>query len=462
MSCLSDMDQHSVFHPMTDLRSYGHGEMGPPRIIAHAEGVYIVDTEGNRLLDGFGGLYSVSAGYGRTEIADAIAKQAHALSFYHLYAANSNEPSIRLADKLTSIAPGNMQKVFFGLSGSDANETQVKICWYVNNVLGRSDKKKIISRDRAYHGATIMSGSLTGVPVFHKAFDLPVERVLRTTAPHHYWGADPGMSEEEFSAACAADLERLIDQEGADTIAAFIAEPMMGSGGIVPPPKGYWAAIQPVLKEHDILLIADEVVCGFGRLGSDFGCFHYDITPDLITCAKGLTSSYLPLSAVLVGPRVCEVLEQGSQKYGAFAHGYTYSGHPVCAAAGLASIEVIERDNLKQNAAEIGKHILLRLGEELGEHPLVGEIRGDGLLFAIELVKDRDRKERFDAALSIGARASKACLAEGLIARAMPGGDILGYAPPLVISQEESESLVVKTCAAIDALTNDLRREGAV
>jgi L-2,4-diaminobutyrate transaminase len=456
------MDQQSVFHPMTDLRRYGHGELGPPRIISHAEGVHIVDTEGNRLLDGFGGLYSVSVGYGRTEIADAIAKQAHALSFYHLYAANSNEPAIRLADKLTSIAPGKMQKVFFGLSGSDANETQVKICWYVNNVLCRTEKKKIIARDRAYHGASIMAGSLTGVPVFHKAFDLPVDRVLRTTAPHHYWGAESGMSELEFSSKCASDLEQLIQEEGADSIAAFIAEPMMGSGGIVPPPKGYWEAIQPVLQHHDILLIADEVVCGFGRLGSDFGCFHYDITPDLITCAKGLTSSYLPLSAVLVGPRVWDILEQGSQKYGAFAHGYTYSGHPVCAAAGLASIEIIQRENLKQNAADMGEYILSRLHEELDAHSLVGEIRGEGLLFAIEFVKDRDRKERFDPALAIGARASAACLAEGLIARAMPGGDILGYAPPLVISKAESESLVTKTCTAIESLTRKLRQEGVI
>ncbi len=462
MSNLASMDQQSVFHPMTDLRSFSRGEMGSPRVIVEAEGVHIVDSEGNRLLDGFGGLYSVNAGYGRTEIADAIAKQAHALPFYHLYAANSNEPSILLADQLTRIAPGNMQKAFFGLSGSDANETQVKICWYVNNVLGRPNKKKIIARDRAYHGASVMAGSLTGVPVFHKAFDLPVERVCRTTAPHYYWGAEPGMSEQAFSEKCAADLESLIQEEGADTIAAFIAEPMMGSGGIVPPPQGYWAAIQAVLQRHDILLIADEVVCGFGRLGSDFGCAHYDIVPDLITCAKGLSSSYLPLSAVLVGPRVWEVLEQGSQKFGPFAHGYTYSGHPVCAAAALANLEIIQRENLKGNAAEMGQYIMTRLHAELDAHPLVGEIRGEGLLFAVELVKNRDKKERFDAALKVGARASAACLAEGLIARAMPGGDILGYAPPLVISQGESESLVAKTCAAIEKLTNDLRREGCV
>ena len=460
MSNLALMDQQSVFHPMTDVRSYSHGEMGPPRIIVEAEGVHIVDAQGNRLLDGFGGLYSVNAGYGRSEITNAIAKQAHALSFYHLYAANSNEPSILLADQLTRMAPGNMQKVFFGLSGSDANETQVKICWYVNNVLGRPNKKKIIARERAYHGASVMAGSLTGVPVFHKAFDLPVERVCRTTAPHYYWGAEAGMSEQSFSAKCAADLEALIQQEGADTIAAFIAEPMMGSGGIVPPPQGYWAAIQEVLQRHDILLIADEVVCGFGRLGSDFGSIHYDIIPDLITCAKGLTSSYLPLSAVLVGPRVWQILEQGSNRFGPFAHGYTYSGHPLCAAAALANLEIIQRENLKQNAAAMGEYILSRLHAELDEHPLVGEIRGEGLLFAIELVKDRDKKQRFEPGLAIGARASTACLAQGLIARAMPGGDILGYAPPLVITRDESESLVAKTCAAIGTLTASLKREG--
>jgi L-2,4-diaminobutyrate transaminase len=455
---LGALDRASVFHPMTDLRRHSAGSIPGPRIIARGEGVYIYDTEGRKLLDGFGGLYCVNVGYGRTEIADAIARQAHTLAYYHLYAGNSHETAIVLADRLVRLAPAGMKRVYFGLSGSDANDTQVKIVWYVNNVLGRPRKKKIISRHRGYHGATVMAGSLTGIPVFHRAFDLPVPRVLHTMTPHAYWEATAGESELDFSARCAHELEQLILREDPDTVAAFIAEPMMGSGGIIPPPEGYWPAIQAVLQKYDVLMIADEVVCGFGRLGTDFGCLRYDIKPDLITVAKGLTSAYAPLSAVIVGERVWNALESGSDEFGPFAHGYTYTGHPIGTAAAVANLAILERENLRDNAARVGRHVIGALRERLASHPLVGEIRGEGLLFAIELVADRAKKIRFDAALKVGGAASTACLERGLIARAMPGGDILGFAPPLTLTSAEADALVDMTCAALRSLPDTLRK----
>jgi len=458
---LADMDRNAFFHPMTDLKRYAAGEVAGPRIVAGAEGVHIVDSDGRRYLDGFGGLYCVNVGYGRSEVAEAIAAQARQLAYYHVYAGNSNEPSIRLADRLLRLAPQGMSKVYFGLSGSDANETAVKLVWYCNNVLGRPAKKKIVARRRAYHGATVMAGSLTGVEVFHKAFDLPIERVLRTTAPHRYWEALPETSEAAFSQQCAADLDALIEREGPGTVAAFIGEPMLGSGGIVPPPAGYWEAIQAVLAKHDVLLIADEVVCGFGRLGSDFGSLHYGLKPDIMTCAKGLTSAYAPLSATIVGERVWQVLERGSDLFGPFAHGYTYSGHPLGAAAALANLDIVERENLAGNASRVGRRIMQRLHAALDEHPLVGEVRGEGLLFAVEVVADKAARRRFDPALKVGARLAGLCLDKGLIGRAMPGGDILGFAPPLVLSENEADELVDITLGAVDALADALGKEGS-
>ena len=270
---LDQWDRQHFFHPSTHLAQHARGE-SPNRIITTASGVYIEDRDGNRLLDAFAGLYCVNVGYGRTEISDAIAEQAKELAYYHSYVGHGTEASITLAKMVLDRAPDNMSKVYFGLGGSDANETNIKLVWYYNNVLGRPQKKKIISRWRGYHGSGLMTGSLTGLELFHKKFDLPLEQVLHTEAPYYLRRADPSMSEEQFSADCAARLEKMIEEEGADTIAAFIAEPILGTGGIVPPPKGYWEAIQPVLKKHDILLIADEVVTGFGRLGTMFGSDH--------------------------------------------------------------------------------------------------------------------------------------------------------------------------------------------
>lgn len=448
---LSEIDRGAVFHPSVNLKLYEAGEL-PTRLIESASGCHIIDSNGRRILDGFGGLYCVNAGYGRAEIIEAIAEQARKLAYFHIYAGYTNEAAISVANKVLRLAPEGMSKVFFGLSGSDANETQVKIVWYYNNVLGRERKKKIISRHRSYHGSGVMSGSLTGVPVFHAGFDLPLSPVLHTTAPHYYWNAPQGMTEEEFSAQCATDLEKMILDEGPDTVAAFIAEPAMGSGGIVPPPAGYWAAIQPILRKYDVLLIADEVVCGFGRLGEEFGCYRYDIQPDLITTAKGLTSAYAPLSACIVSDKVWQVLKLGSDRFGAFAHGYTYSGHPIGLAAAIANLELLEREKLTEGARSNGAYLQQKLGDALGDHPLVAEVRGEGLLAAVELVADKQNKVRFEPSLAVGARLSSRCYELGLVARAMPGGDILGFAPPLCIERTEIDFLVETTKRAVDDL----------
>ena len=438
---LADIDRRSIIHPFTNLRQFSAGQLAGPRIIDTAAGVRVRDCDGNEFIDAFAGLYCVNVGYGQERIIEAIYAQAKELAYYHAYAASSNEPSIRLSEMILKMAPEGISRIFYGLSGSDANETLVKIVWYYNNVLQRPDKKKIISRHRGYHGGTIVSGSLTGLPVFHKAFDLPIRPVLHTTTPHYYWGARDGETEQEFAQRCADELETLIVEEGPDTVAAFVGEPMMGTGGLIPPPASYWEKIQPVLKKYDVLLIADEVVCGFGRMGTAFGCDFYGIEPDMMTIAKGLTSAYLPLSGALISDGVWEVLQQGSDEYGAFAHGYTYSAHPLCAAAGVANLSILGEDDIISHVAENGPYLLTALGERLAGHPNVGEVRGDGMLAAVEFVADRDRKKPFSVDAKIGPRLSDACLQRGLISRAMPHGDILGFAPPLIISRSDIDRI---------------------
>ncbi len=446
---LEQMDRDAIIHPFTHLKDHATGNGTQLRIIEAGRGIRVRSSDGKEYIDAFAGLYCVNVGYGRSEIAAAIHEQAQKLAYYHAYAAHSNEPAIRLAHEIIQLAPQGMRRIFFGLSGSDANETLIKIAWYYNNVLGRPEKKKIISRRRGYHGATVYAGSLTGLPVFHAAFDLPMPRVLHTTAPHHYWEAAPGMSERDFSRRCAADLEELIAREGAHTIAAFIGEPVLGTGGLIPPPQGYWDEIQPVLRKHDILLIADEVICGFGRLGTAFGSHLYEMQPDLMTIAKGVTSGYLPLSGSIVGERVAQVLEAGSEQFGPFAHGLTYSAHPLAAAAALANLKILRAEQLTENARVVGAYLQNTLRAELGRHPAVGEIRGVGLLAAIEFVGDRERKERFDPSRKVGAQLAAACLNRGLICRAMPHGDILGFAPPLIVTPADVDVIVDITRAAV-------------
>ncbi len=452
---LEEADQASVLHPFTQLKDFAEGRQRP-RIITGGRGVFIRDQDGRELLDGFAGLYCVNIGYGRDDVAEAIAKQAHQLAYYHSYAGTSSEPLIRLSERLVAMAPGKMSKVFYGLSGSDANETQAKLVWYYNNLRGQPAKKKIIARERGYHGCSVISGSMTGLDFYHAHMDLPVSAIKRTGVPHLYWGGQPGESEADFSARRARELDELIQAEGPDTVGAFIGEPVLGTGGIIPPPAGYWQAIQAVLRKHDVLLIADEVVTGFGRTGKLFGSFAYDMEPDLITVAKGLTSAYVPLSACLVGERVFEVMSEAAPRIGAFSHGYTYSGHPIGAAAANAVLDIVEKEDLPGNAARVGGYFQQRLHELFDEHPIVGEVRGVGLMAALEFVADKGAKTRFDAGLKVGARVSAAALQEGLIARAMPHGDILGFSPPLVITRTEIDLMLERAKRAVDKVASEL------
>ena len=449
---LAAWDRENFFHPSTHLAQHARGET-PSRVIRSAEGVFIEDRDGTKMLDAFAGLYCVNVGYGRQEIAEAIAEQARELAYYHAYVGHGTEASITLSKMILDRAPEHMSKVYFGLGGSDANETNVKLVWYYNNILGRPEKKKIISRWRGYHGSGLMTGSLTGLELFHKKFDLPLAQVIHTEAPYYYRRDDLGQSEAEFVAGCVTALEELIAREGADTIAAFIGEPVLGTGGIVPPPAGYWAAIQGVLDRHDILLIADEVVTGFGRLGTMFGSEHYGMRPDLITIAKGLTSAYAPLSGSIVGERMWKVLEQGTDENGPIGHGWTYSAHPIGAAAGVANLRLLDELKLVENAGATGAYLNAAMRDALGDHPHVGDVRGEGMLCAVELVKERDGREFFDAGEKVGPRISAAMLEQSkVIARAMPQGDIIGFAPPFCLSRDEADRIVDATVKAVTSV----------
>ena len=405
------------------------------------------------------GLWCVNVGYGRLEIADAIHHQAVTLPYFHAFSSWATDTPILLAEKIIEMAPVPMSKVFFGQSGSDANDTQVKLVWYYNNARGKSEKKKIIARNRGYHGVTVVSGSLTGMPSLHSGFDLPLPFVRHTTAPYRLWEAAPGMSDAAFTAKLAKDLEDLILAEGPDTVGAVIMEPVMGAGGVIAPPEGYYAAIRAVLDKYDVLLIADEVISGFGRLGTMFGTTAMAMQPDLITVAKGITSAYVPLSGCIVSEKVWRTIVDGQPKLGAFGHGYTYSAHPLAAAAALANLKIIEDDGLVAQAANRGARLHEKLQEAFAGHPLVGEIRGRGLVGAVEFVAKKEPATRFDPTLKIAARIVKAALAEGLITRALPHADTISFSPPFVISEEEVGLMVSGARKAVDAVTDELVRE---
>ena len=445
---LEQWDRDNFFHPSTHLADFARGNL-PNRVVTGGQGCHIEDRDGTRLLDAFAGLYCVNVGYGRQEIAEAIAAQARELAYYHAYVGHGTEASITLAKMVLDRAPDHMSKVYFGLSGSDANETNIKLIWYYNNILGRPEKKKIISRWRGYHGSGLMTGSLTGLELFHNKFDLPLAQVVHTEAPYYFRRPRADMTEARFTAHCVAELEALIEREGAETIAAFIGEPVLGTGGIVPPPEGYWPAIQAVLDRHDILLVADEVVTGFGRLGTMFGSDHYGLKPDLITIAKGLTSAYAPLSGSIVSDKMWSVLERGTDENGPIGHGWTYSAHPIGAAAGVANLELIDALDLVGNAGRVGGYLNEALTDALADHPHVGDVRGEGMLAAVEFLRDRDSRSFFDASDKIGPQVAAALLDQGVIARAMPQGDILGFAPPFCLTTQEADEIVGKTLKAV-------------
>jgi len=450
-TALAAWDRDHFFHPSTHMGTHARGET-TGRVIVGGEGVYITDMNGRRSLDAFAGLYCVNVGYGRQQIADAIAAQAKQLAYYHAYVGHGTDASITLAKMIIERAPQGMSRVYFGLSGSDANETNIKLIWYYNNVLGRPKKKKIISRWRGYHGSGVMTGSLTGLELFHKAFDLPRAPILHTEAPYYFRRRDRSMSEEQFSQYCADKLEEMILAEGPHTVAAFIGEPVLGTGGIVPPPEGYWPKIQAVLNKYDVLLVADEVITGFGRLGAMFGSDLYHIKPDLITVAKGMTSAYAPLSGVIVADRMWQVLVRGADQLGPIGHGWTYSAHPIGAAAGVANLKLIDELDLVRAARENGAYFRTELANALSDHQHVGEVRGAGMLAAVEFVADKNDRVFFDPAQKIGPRIAAALLDQGVIGRAMPQGDILGFAPPLCLTRTEADIIVKATLAAIETV----------
>ena len=454
---IASLDRDYHLHPFTNLSAHAQGD---PIVMTKAHGTRLWDSEGREYIDALAGLWCVNVGYGRTEIADAISEQARALPYYHAFASMTSVPPARLADRVISMAPERMQRIFFGNSGSDANDTAVKIVWYFNNAMGRSRKKKIMARARAYHGVTVAAGSLTGLDGVHRAFDLPVFDVLRLQVPHHYWAAGKGISEEEFCDNLVREVEETIEREGAETIAAFIAEPVMGAGGVIIPPKGYFERIQKILKANDILFIADEVICGFGRLGKYFGSEVFDLDPDVMTIAKGITSGYQPLSGCMVSQRVYEALERGSDEIGFFGHGYTYSAHPVPAAAALANLDLIEKDGLVENASTVGDYLCRQLEERVAPHPLVGNVRGVGLIAAVELSASKDTYVPFDPALGVAKQVYAAALLNGMITRVLQDSEILAFSPPLSITPPEIDEILDKLLLSLDSVCDTLAAAG--
>ena len=444
LSNLQTRDLDAVLHPYSPLHKLR--EMGPT-IMASGKGVFVYDTQGNEFIEGMAGLWCTGLGFGNEELVEAATEQLRALPYYHQFSGRGTEPAIELAEKLKKIAPTPMSHVFYTSSGSEANDTQVKLAWYYNNALGRPKKKKIISRIKAYHGVTLMAASLTGLPNNHLDFDLPFDGVLHTDCPHHYRYGEEGESESEFTARLAKSLEAMIEREGGDTIAAMIAEPVMGAGGVIVPPAGYFEAIQPILKEHDILLIDDEVINGFGRTGEWFGAQSHGMLPDTISVAKQMTSAYAPLGAVMIPDFMMSALEDQSRKIGVFGHGYTYGGHPLGCAVGVKTIEIYQRMDICGMVRAITPLFEKRLAK-LADHPLVGEVRNSGLMAGVELVADKATKRSFAAAHGVGARCGVSCENNGLILR--PIGDTIAICPPMVITEEELNALFDRLERALD------------
>jgi len=454
LSNLAARDVETLVHPYINLARFRDSG---PLIIERGQGVYVYDTDGKAYIEGMAGLWCTALGYGNEELVEAAAAQMRKLSFAHLFTGRSHDPAIELAEKLKEIAPVPISKVFFCNSGSEANDTQVKLVWYLNNALGRPQKKKIVSRMKAYHGVTVVAASLTGLPANHRDFDLPLPGFLHAGCPQHYRFAQGGESEEDFATRLAAELDALIVKEGPDTVAAFIAEPVMGAGGVIVPPRSYFEKIMAVCLKHDVFMISDEVICGFGRLGTTFGCEKLGFVPQSISVAKALSSAYLPIAGVMIPELMYQALLTESEKVGVFGHGFTYGGHPVSAAVALKAIEIYTRDRIVEKAAERARQFQARL-KALGEHPLVGEARGLGLIGGLELVADKKTKSSFAPEHGVAARAVQFAEAEGLILRAVLG-DVLTLCPPLVISEQEVGELFDRLGRALDKTLDWVTRE---
>ncbi|MDG3580296.1 MULTISPECIES: aminotransferase [Rhizobiaceae] len=460
---LEEMDKQSLLHPVTSIAD--HNRNGPT-IYASAAGVRMKDHSGRDLIDMGAGLWCVNIGYGRGELADAASNAMRELSYQHLFGSASCEGAIRLADRLLTLFrekanASHMARVFFGTSGSDANDTAFKLVRYYHNLLGRPEKKKIISRMGGYHGVSHASGSLTGIPAYHKAFDQPVEGVLHMSCPHYYSFSLPGESEAEFTDRMIAELKAMIEREGAHTIGAFIAEPVMGTGGVLLPSAGYFARVQEVLREHDILFIVDEVITGFGRIGHWFGTGAYDLKPDIVSLAKGITSAYFPLSASIISDRVMSVLEETSATTGTFMHGFTYSGHPVGCAVAMANLDIIENEAMVENAAALGPYLLERLRERIGDCPYVGDVRGIGLMAGIEFVADKASRRPFKEGTAPHRLVAKRAAEQGVLTRALPFIPVNSFSPPLCITKAEIDEAVERYAGALEEVIPSLKAAAA-
>ncbi len=447
-------DIASMIHPYTNLSV--HLETGP-MIINEGKGIYVYDEEGKEYIEGLAGLWCTALGYGVEELVEAAAEQMRKLPYSHIFAHKSHNPSIELAEKLKEMSPIPVSKVLFANSGSEANDTLVKLVWYYNNACGRPEKKKIISRIRGYHGVTVAAASLTGLPHVHADFDLPIPGILHTDCPHHYREAEEGESEAEFATRLAASLDKMIQDEGPETVAAFIAEPVMGAGGVIVPPETYYQKIQAVLEKYDVLFLCDEVICGFGRTGQQFGCQTFDIAADTLTVAKALSSAYLPISGVFIPEEMFEAMVRESEKIGMFGHGYTYSGHPVAAAVAVRNLELMEERNVLGHVQSVIPHFEACTAA-FADHPLVGEVRGKGLVGAFELVADKASKRAFAPAQKVGAYCGARCEAHGLIAR--PMGDSVAFCPPLIITESEIDEMFARFGKALDETAAWVEKEG--
>jgi 4-aminobutyrate---pyruvate transaminase len=455
LSNLATRDVETLIHPYTQLAAFR--ETGP-LILERGEGVWVYDTDGKPYLEGMAGLWCTALGYSNLELVEAAREQMLKLPFTHLFSGRSHDPAIELAERLKELAPMPVSKILFCSSGSEANDTQVKLVWYMNNALGRPRKKKIISRLRGYHGVTVASASLTGLPANHTDFDLPIANILHTSCPHYYRFGAEGETEEAFSTRMAQELEDQILAEGPDTVAAFIAEPVMGAGGAVMPPEGYFAKIQAVLDKYDVLFIADEVITGFGRLGTPFGSERLRIRPDTLSFAKAVTSAYLPLGGVMIPEPMYQAMLDESRKIGTFGHGFTYSGHPVSAAVANKTLEIYKRERIFESVSA-KEPLFLRRVAGLLDHPLVGESRGIGLIAGIEIVADKRSKAQFDPKKGVAAKVMAFAQAEGLILRSLLG-DRVAICPPLIISEDEINELFDRLTRALDRTASWIASEG--
>jgi len=455
LSNAAQRDIETVIHPYTNLDAF---RTSGPLILDRGEGITVWDTDGKDYIEGMAGLWCTALGYSEQELIDAATSQMGQLPFTHIFGGKTHEKAAELAERLKAIVPHDASKVLFCGSGSEANDQQIKLVWYYNNARGKPNKKKIISRIRGYHGVTVMTASLTGLPANHADFDLPLPGILHADCPHYYRYAEPGETEDEFTTRLAKNLDEMIQREDPDTIAAFIAEPIMGAGGVVIPPESYFPKIQAVLGKYDIYFIADEVICGFGRTGEMFGCETYGIKPDSISVAKALSSAYVPIGAVTVGGDMYEAMLEQSRKIGIFGHGFTYTAHPVAAAVACKTLEIYEKRNIVGHVKSLAPTFEKRVAK-LADHPLVGSSRAKGLIGGVELVADKATKRAFDASQGVGAAAMNNAQKHGLIVRAM-GGDIVAFCPPLIINEAQVNEMFDRFEKGLDDTEAWVQKEG--